>query len=64
MENIQQNVPLPQTDTAIFEAVNVGDSFQCDERMYKHARQWFYKKGKKIITRKIEDNCFRIWRIE
>lgn len=56
--------PVKLQDVEIFKTCEAGDSFACNVRMYRHARQWFKKNNKKIVTRREDVNRYRIWIIE
>lgn len=69
---IDKDIPMPERDgrgeyrrtkwAALFERMERGHSFAVRLAEYRAARQSAYCGGVKIITRKLADGRFRIWK--
>jgi len=61
---IEKDVPIPQTVTSLLKSMEVGDSVVCNLNKCNRLRARASEVGIKVLTRKIEDNSYRLWRIK
>jgi hypothetical protein len=65
MYTIEKNVPLPEVKTqkAFLQSLEIGDSFVANTRDLRQMQGNSKNYGIKILTKKIDNNYTRAWRI-
>tara|TARA_R110001592_G_C13143342_1_gene747518 strand:- start:1575 stop:1781 length:207 start_codon:yes stop_codon:yes gene_type:complete len=61
---IQKNIPIPSTTKSILKDMEVGDSIACSLTERNLLRVVANTLGIKVVTRKLKDDFYRVWKIK
>ena len=61
---IEKDVPIPQTVISLLKSMEVGDSVVCNLNKCNRLRARASQTEIKVLTRKLENNLYRVWRIK
>jgi len=61
---IEKDVPIPHTATSLLESMKVGDSVVCNLNECNRLRASAQNSDIKVMSRKLEDNSYRLWRVK
>lgn len=59
---IEKGFPIPSTAKALLKSMEVGDSIACNLTEINLLRVVANKQGIEVITKKLKDDSYRIWR--
>lgn len=61
---IEKDVPVPHTATSLLKSMKAGDSVVCNLNECNRLRASAHESDIKVMSRKLENNSYRLWRIK
>ena len=61
---IEKGFPIPSTAKALLKSMEVGDSIACNLTEINLLRVVANKQGIEVVTKKLKDDSYRIWRVK
>tara|TARA_R110000803_G_scaffold198711_1_gene262556 strand:- start:45 stop:242 length:198 start_codon:yes stop_codon:yes gene_type:complete len=61
---IEKGIPIPSTAKSLLKSMKVGDSIACNLTEINLLRVVANKQGIEVVTKKLKDDSYRIWRVK
>ena len=61
---IEKGIPIPSTAKSLLKSMKVGDSVACSLTERNLLRVVANKQGIEVVTKKLKDDSYRIWRVK
>lgn len=61
---IEKGIPIPSTAKSLLKSMKVGDSIACNLTEINLLRVVANKQGIEVVTKKLKDDSYRIWKVK